>query len=376
MSTARGFDDSELRDAVAGYGKRSSRIANPQSHRERRIAALEQWKGLVEHGLAGVGVPETLGGCGGSIIDAGTVAEHMGAMMLESPFIPVTALAGRLLMELAANENGVSLLRSMLRGDTVTVFAHAERGMTRRGECVDTRAQIMSDGTYRLNGSKIAVMHASLADSFVISARICDKKPGGDGIGLFALKSQAPGVALRSYFLIDGSPAGDLDLTQVPVDRRQFIGSGFVPLEAIHRASEYATMCAGAEIIGIMDGLLTESKEYMRLRRQYGGPLASFQALRHRFVEMWAAVELSRSLMQQSMKALARGPAESARKEVRAAMAKALSAASFVTSQAIQLHGAIGVTAEHRAAKCFRRVRVLAELFGNRDAQLEWYEIC
>ncbi|MCA3213842.1 MAG: hypothetical protein ING39_00270 [Burkholderiales bacterium] len=132
-----------------------------------------------------------------------------------------------------------------------------------------------------------------------------------------------------------------------------------------------AGLCA--EAVGIADGVLWVTRDHLRLRRQYGAPLSSLQALQHRMADMFVEVELARSVTLQALQVVSQGDSSSRRKGVLAAHIQTSKSGMYVCKNGVQLHGALGVTDEHAVAGYFRRMAVISRLFGGTERQLSRY---
>jgi alkylation response protein AidB-like acyl-CoA dehydrogenase len=140
---------------------------------------------------------------------------------------------------------------------------------------------------------------------------------------------------------------------------------------AIAWGLDYATVTACAEMVGIMDGLLWLTRDYLRQRRQYGVALSSLQALQHRLAEMFAELELSRSMLDRGLQAIAHADRETRHRLVSVVKAYVSRSGRWVGHTAIQLHGGIGLASEYKASRAFRRLLTLSTLFGTPDEHLQ-----
>ena len=221
-----------------------------------------------------------------------------------------------------------------------------------------------------LGGRKQCVLNAPNATTLIVSARSAGGDHDPDGISLFAVDPQSDGLELKPYPLMGGGYAADIRLDQVRVGAASRVGAadaGFGPLDA---ALDHATVAACAQALGAMSALLERTREYLRVRKQFGTPIGSFQALQHRLVEMFVEVEQSRSMVIMSGVRVESAEPAVRRRAVSAAKAYLGQSSKFVAQQAVQLHGGIGVTEELDVGHYFRQLSAFGTLYGSREYHL------
>ena len=200
------------------------------------------------------------------------------------------------------------------------------------------------------------------ADLLVVSARI-DGEPA-----LFLVDAKTEGILRTPLRRIDGLPAADIAFSGCVVPAASRL-TGAPVVEALERAADLATAAQIAEMVGLMDALVAATIDYARTRKQFGVAIGSFQALQHRIADMWIACEETRSLAVAA--ALACAPDGSERERtVSAAMITACDAAQRVGSEAIQIHGGIGMTQEAKIGHYFKRLTMIENSFGDTDYHL------
>lgn len=298
------------------------------------------WRDLWRQ-LAGLGVLE-LPKSGGTPVDTMIVMEALGRAGAVSPYLAGIVLAGGL---------------ADCPAESLTVLAHGERAARYDLAKVATTANRRGDA-WVLNGRKDIVPWADVADRLIVSAR------EGDAIGLFLVDPKGTGVSLRPYPTVDGHRAGDVTLEGVVVGVGERLPGG---LPDIERAVDRAIAAACAEALGAMAALHEMTLAYAKTRRQFGQTIGQFQVVQHRLVDMFVAVEMARSMAALAALGADRAdPAERAR-DVSAAKAQIARAARFVAQQAVQLHGAVGMTDEYPVGRYFKRLTVLETMFGDAD---------
>jgi alkylation response protein AidB-like acyl-CoA dehydrogenase len=239
-------------------------------------------------------------------------------------------------------------------------MAHAERDSRFAIDAVRTTATADADG-YKLVGQKSFVLAGHHADQILVSART------SDGIGLFVVDRESPGVTTQPVRTMDGHGAAELRLdTAIAADRR-LIGAGKDAQALLERVYDYAAAAACAESVGLAESVLSMSGAHLKEREQFGVAIGTFQVLQHYAVDMFVHVELMRSMSTLASVRASDPDDELRRHGVSAAKAHVARSGRFVTQKAIQLHGGIGITDEHDVGLFFKRMHVLGTLFGDED---------
>jgi len=210
-----------------------------------------------------------------------------------------------------------------------------------------------------LDGAKSLVPAGDHADAFVVPARVDGALDDPQGIALFLVTRGAVGAATRGYQTLDGARAAELRLHQVRA--ALLVRAGWPALE---EAADAGIAAACAEGVGVMDRLVALTVDYMNTRRQFGVPIASFQALRHRIADVKMQLELARSMSYFASLKLGE-PAPARRRALAQAKLQLGQSMRFVGQQCIQLHGGIGVTDEYIASHYFKRLTVMELTYGD-----------
>jgi len=240
------------------------------------------------------------------------------------------------------------------------VLAYQERAARYRLERVDTRATLAGDA-WTLTGAKSLVPIGDQADAFVVSARVSGADDDAAGIALFLVERAASGVATRGYALQDASRAAEVSFAGAPATLLAPAGAGFAALEL---AVDIGIAALAAEAVGVMDTLFALTADYLNTRKQFGVPIGSFQALRHRIADMKMQLELARSMSYYATLKLGEAPA-ARRRALAQAKVQLGHSARFLGQQAIQLHGGIGMTDEYIGSHYFKRLTTMEMQFGD-----------
>jgi len=240
------------------------------------------------------------------------------------------------------------------------VLAWQERAARYRLQHVDTQATGRGDA-WTLSGTKSLVAIGDQADAFIVSARTGGAADDPAGIALFLVERDAHGVATRGYALQDGSRAAEVTLADTPATLLLPAGTAFPALE---RAIDIGIAALAAEAVGVMDRLFELTVDYLNTRKQFGVPIGSFQALRHRIADMKMQLELARSMSYYATLKLGETP-DVRRRAVAQAKVQLGNSARFLGQQAIQLHGGIGMTDEYIGSHYFKRLTTMEMQFGD-----------
>jgi pimeloyl-CoA dehydrogenase small subunit len=354
-----------LRDSVErlladhyGFDKRRGYLAEPEGW------SRALWSRYAELGLLGLPFAEDYGGFGGGPIEVMLVMEEFGRALALEPYLATVVLSGTAL-RLAGNEEQKSAILSQIaEGGMILAFAHGERQARYDLTDVLTTAKPKGRG-WVIDGSKSVVLHGGSAQRLIVSARTAGERDDVDGITLFIVDVAANGVARRSYPMRDGTRAAEISLSGVEVGEEGVLGEVGGAFLMIERVVEAGIAATAAEAVGAMETMQAMTLEYLRTRQQFGRPIGQNQVLQHRATEMLMELERGRSMaMLAAMMVEEPDPAERARN---IAMAKVGvgQASKFVSQNAIQLHGGIGMTEEYAVGHYFRRCMVIEHTFGD-----------
>jgi alkylation response protein AidB-like acyl-CoA dehydrogenase len=325
--------------------------------RRARVAAgrgqdAPLWRALAELGILGVLLPEAAGGMGGGPVEAMLVSEILGEALVAEPFLETVVIGAALLAGSAAE----ALLPGIASG-AVRIASSLDPAMLEAEP---------APGGWHLRGQLSVVVGAPGASHLIGAART-----SGDGPSLFLVAAGAPGVAIQGYQLIDDRPAGDVEI-DAHLPGEALLGAPGAAGPVIEAVLDAARAALCAEAVGVLRRMLDDTVEFAKQRRQFGQPLASFQALQHRMVDMFLALEQAISASHLAMLNLG-APPETRARAVAAAKATIGKAARFIGENAVQLHGAMGMTDELAVGHYFKRATVIAQSFGSTEAQVARY---
>ena len=342
--------------------------------RQKRLSAggwnPDLWRALAgELGVLGATLPEAVGGLGGGASEVGGIMRAFGRRLVVEPFL-TTVVMGAGLLRAWDNLDAGPLLAGVADGAVTIAVAHSEADGGYEPAYVSTRAAPAGDG-YVLNGRKTLVLNGASAQHIIVVARTGGKVDDDEGVTLFLLDASTPGLQRIDYGLIDGSSACDLILTDVAVAAGRVIGPVGKALPLIERMLDEATTALCAEACGVLEALVEITIDYTRQRKQFGRPIAEFQVLQHRMVDMMIEAKQAASL---AMVARIKLDSPDRAAAVSAAKSRIGRACRSVSQAAVQLHGGIGIADETPVSHYFRRALMIEQQFGSADYHLDRYE--
>ncbi len=344
--------------------------------RQARAAEAEgfsraTWASFAEMGWLAAPLPEEHDGLGGGTLEVAVVMEALGRGLAVEPFVPTVVLGAGLVARGGSDAQKAELLPAVAAGELLLAFGHSEPRSRYDLARVETTATADGQG-FRLDGHKSVVFHAGSADKLLVSARSGGGVRDAEGVSLFLLDRDTPGVELRAYATNDGGRAAEVALSGVNLGPDSLIGPRDQALPLIEAVADEACVALAAEAVGGMDVLVTATRDYLQQRQQFGVPLANFQVLQHRAVDMFMACELSRSLTYRAAGVLA-DPATGAAARAQAASAAKVQvgkAGKLIGQDAVQLHGGMGMTQEMSVGHYFKRLTMIGATFGDADHHL------
>ena len=331
--------------------------------------SAEVWQTFVELGWTAVPFSEADGGFDGGPIELMVMMQQFGRGLIVEPYLENVVLAGGVLRRAANDSQKAKWLQPLIGGELQATLAFTEPQSGYNLANVETTAAADGDD-WIINGRKGVVPNGGNAGLLIIPARTSGDSSDLDGISLFAVGGHADGVSRRSYPTVDGHQAAEIELQDVRVESSAMLGAtgdGYGVLAAV---LDDATLAVCAEAVGIMQILTDKTVEYSKVRVQFGVPIGSFQALQHRMVDMLTACEQSYSLLMWAAMAATDGSDE-AQQAVSAIKYHVGTAGQKVGQEAVQIHGAMGVSWDLDIAHYFKRLTTIGQLFGNADWHLD-----
>ncbi|MCQ4361224.1 acyl-CoA dehydrogenase family protein [Mycobacterium gordonae] len=304
------------------------------------------WRGLADLGATGVLVPAEFGGAGMTMVEAGIVAEELGAALHSGPWLS-TAVAATRMLTAVGGQPAAEMLAGIAAGTAVvTVLSLGEQTLK---PLVSAR-----NGGFSVCSPPVAAPDAAAADVLLVS----------DGTGLFAIEAAAPGVTVTAERGIDQTRKH----FQVQLDNASAQRLGTVSAEDVQAVTDDVLIAAAADALGAATAVMKIAIDYAKTRNQFGAPIGSFQAIQHLCVDMFETVELARSGVIHALWAAADSPGD---RHLAAARAKAFAGRlATVGDTAIQIFGGIGYTWDHDAHLYLKRLLNWSALGGGADRYL------
>ncbi|GAA4554421.1 acyl-CoA dehydrogenase family protein [Pseudonocardia xishanensis] len=316
------------------------------------------WAELGRMGALGLTIDSDHGGMGASLVEASIVAEEIGRCLAPEPYVESLVLGARLIASAGTPEQRRTMEPALAAGTHRVVLAHLEPGALSRV----TAARW--SGAWELSGVKEPVVGGAEADLLVVTAEVDCR------LLLFVVESGSDGLEIDGYPTHDHRRAARVSLRGAPAhllgddgheDRRGLVGAALAEAKLL--------LCH--EALGLMETAVGLTSEYLRVRTQFGKPLMAFQALTFRAADMYVAMEMARSTTMWATMAVAEGSPLGLEACHRAAVETGR-AGRFVGEQAVQLHGGIGVTAEHPVGHVLSRLTAIDHTALTSMDAVEW----
>lgn len=341
----------------------------------RKLAASDEgfsrdyWRQFAELGWLCLPFSEEDGGIAAGPVETMLLMDAFGRGLVLEPYFPAVIMCGGLLKRLANAEQRARWVSGLIDGSALMALAYAEPGDRYQTNHVDTTAKANTDG-YVLTGCKSFVLAGPSADAFIVVARTAGQVNDMQGVSLFIIEKATPGVSLKAARCLDGQRVAELSLDHVQVGKAALLGPEGGALTAVESMMIEATVALCAEAVGIMERLYKDTVEYTKVRKQFGMPIAVFQALQHRMVEMFMAYEQCKSLLYKAVLSLQDNEPDVAR-TVAALKYYVGVNGQKVAHEAVQIHGGMGLTDEMSVGVYLKRINVINTLFGNSEHQLK-----
>lgn len=332
-----------------------------------RALGATLWPEFAAMGWLALPFAEADGGFGAGPVATMVLMQALGRGLVAEPYLHGCVLVGELLHRCPAAALRSARIDAVLGGSTRVALAHGEAASRYAPDRIACRAERAGDG-WCLSGHKALVAGAEGAGALIVSAM------AEEGITLFWIDAETPGVMRRVRGLLDGNRGVEFSLDRVTLEDSARIGAAGDGQSLLQAATARALAAMGAEALGLMDLLLEQTIAYTSARRQFGQPVARFQALRHRMVDMFMMAEQMRSLVLLATMRLAEGSSDAPR-ALSALKVQLGLAGRFISQQAVQLHGAMGMTDEIIIGHAFKRLMVLDASGGNVDHHLRAFAL-
>jgi alkylation response protein AidB-like acyl-CoA dehydrogenase len=320
------------------------------------------WREMAELGWTGFLVPEDFGGTDFGVLGLAQVMEAAGRTLAASALVS-TALVGASLLAMAGSEDQKSdHLPALVSGERLFALA-LEEGSRHQPYRIATQAERVGE-RYRISGQKVFVLDGHVADELIVAARTSGGREDREGITLFLVPGDAPGVTRQRTIMIDSRNAAQVRLDNVIVGADAVLGRVGGGADVLDRVLDRARACLAAEMLGSATEAFERTVQYLKDRKQFGVAIGSFQALKHRAAQMFCEVEVTRSAVIAACSAQDENANDASALAV-LAKGKANDTLDLCGNEGVQMHGGIGMTDEHEIGFFMKRARVARATFGD-----------
>jgi len=322
------------------------------------------WAEIAQQGWQAMAIPEEYGGAGFSFLEQAVLMEEMGRALFPSPYLASAVLAADVLLNAATEDQKSTYLPDIAAGESVWTLAVTEPSGQWDAAAIEAVAKRDGDD-YIITGTKSYILDAHIADMVLVAARTGSDVDAEDGISLFAVPSDAPGLSRTKLDAMDQTRSlAQIELADVRVDASSMVGAEGSAWPVITHAHDVAMVAVAVEQVGGAQKCLETAVDYAKDRVQFGRPIGSFQAVKHKCADMLVQVESAKSAAYYAAWATSEQNEEF---PLVAPLAKSYCSEAyfFCAAENIQIHGGIGFTWEHDAHLYFKRAKSTELLFGD-----------
>ena len=324
---------------------------------------------FVEQGFTAIPFSEEDGGLNGGPIETMLIMKEIGRGLVLEPYLENVILAGGVLKRLATDDQKSKWLSNIINGELQSTLAFTEPQSRFNLNDVATVAKENGDKVI-INGKKSFVLNGKEADIIIVPARTSGSQTETEGISLFVVESDLPGISKNNYKSVDGHSASEITFKNVEVNKDNLLGEIGKGYQTLESTIDDATLAVCAEATGIMKSLHDKTVEYSKNRVQFGVPIGGFQALQHRMVDTLMACEETESILLWAL-TTNQDDSSSLKKAISGLKYQIGTAGKHVGQEAVQLHGGMGISWELDIAHFFKRLSSIEILFGNADFHMK-----
>ena len=324
---------------------------------------------FVEQGFTAIPFSEEDGGLNGGPVETMLIMKEIGRGLVLEPYLENVILAGGVLKRLATDDQKSKWLSNIINGELQSTLAFTEPQSRFNLNDVATVAKENGDKVI-INGKKSFVLNGKEADIIIVPARTSGSQTETEGISLFVVESDLPGISKNNYKSVDGHSASEITFKNVEVNKDNLLGELGKGYQTLESTIDDATLAVCAEATGIMKSLHDKTVEYSKNRVQFGVPIGGFQALQHRMVDTLMACEETESILLWAL-TTNQDDSGSLKKAISGLKYQIGTAGKHVGQEAVQLHGGMGISWELDIAHFFKRLSSIEILFGNADFHMK-----
>ena len=335
-----------LRESARGYLAEQAPVAHLRKLRDSKDDigfSRALWHGFAEMGWAGVLIPEEFGGVGLGYVEAGVLLEEMGRTLAPSPFFSTAVLAASAIGLAGSAQHKSQHLPRVAAGELVAALA-IDEGAKHKPSRVALAAVRHANG-FRLNGTKTFVVDGHVADLLIVAARTAGGIEDKQGVTLFLVDANAPGLKRERTVMVDSRNAARLSFENVDVTADAVLGEVDEGAPWLERVLSIGRAGLAGELVGSGSEAFDRTVSYLKERRQFGRAIGEFQALQHRAAQVYVDLEMARSAVLKALQTMDEN-LDGAGPIAAVAKAKAGQAAKLASQEAVQMHGGMGMTDE------------------------------
>ena len=374
-----------LKESARGFLQEHAPLAQLRRLRDERDAigySAESWAQMVELGWAGILVPEAYGGLDFGHVGMGQIMEENGRTLTASPLFATAILGVSALVLGGSDEQKKTLLPAIVEGSLTLALALDEGPKHNPAQVTMTASKGGAESNnFKLNGAKQFVADGHVADKLIVSARTSMRSSthssthssaapdDNDGISVFLVDREAPGVTVERVVMADSRNSAMVTFNNVAVPQEAMLGQVDKGLALIEGLTNIGNAHLAAELLGISLEVFERTVQYMQERKQFGVLIGSYQGLQHRAAHLFSEIELTKSVVIKALQGLDEKlldeNSDAASLLCSMAKAKASEVAALATNESVQLHGGIGMTDEYDMGFYMKRARVAEHMLGD-----------
>jgi acyl-CoA dehydrogenase len=364
MNFALSEEQQMLQSMAKEFVNRESSLRRIRELREDAVGfSKDVWKKMAELGWLGMLFPERVGGQEMGMVETVVVMEELGRGLMPEPMLGTVLLGALALAQGGSEAQQAEWMPKVIDGKALLSLGYLERQSRYDPFDVATAAKREGKG-YAISGEKVFVPDAQAAERIVVTARTDGARRDREGVALFLIDPKAKGVTIEQLPMMDWRKRATLKLAGVKVDEAARLAGGKPTDQVIDDVLGRATVGLCAEMLGAMNQAFDMTVDYLKTRKQFGVPIGSFQALKHRCADQYVQTELARSSVYYAAMCIDENMPDTAI-AISTAKARCNDAFHLIANEAIQMHGGIGMTDEHDIGFFFKRARVAEVTLGD-----------
>jgi len=329
----------------------------------------ELWKKIADLGWLGLAFPEEYGGVGSSFLDLAVLLEECGRALLPGPFISTVVLAGRPIAACGDENQKQKFLPNIASGDMILTLAFIETSGGIEASDITVTATL-SDDFFNVNGTKLFVPYAHIADYFLCVTRTKNSQDKEDGVTLLLVNAESPGIQIEPLKTMTGDKLYEVVFSNVTVPAKNVLGESDKGWPIMKRILAEGQVAESAWMTGGTRWAMETSIDYAKIRIAFGRPIGSFQAIQHKLANVAVGVEGATAIMYYAAWAIMVNDPDV---DMAASMAKSWCGETYkqATFDGIQIHGGIGYTWDHDMHLYLKRAKASEVTFGDSDYHRE-----